>query len=577
MKTGSLMVAILLPCLTGCGQSTGSGGGAAPGAPATVSSAPAAHAMPALPGSVAEWARGAQIFDGLGTSHRAITTSSPEAQQYFDQGLRLMWGFNHDEATRSFAKAAELDPHCGSCYWGVAYTVGPNYNLPFLSAARAKVAFEARGLAERNVAGATPVEQALIAALAQRHPAARPLDPAAALPVLTAFAGAMRTVAQRFPQDLDVQTLYAESLMNINAWKLWSRDGKPAPGTEEIIATLKGVLARDPEHPGANHYYVHAVEASPHPEDGVEAARRQMALEPAAGHMVHMPAHIMVRIGRYEEAAEANRRGASADMAYAARARPPDYYPTMYTAHNYQFLAYAAAMEGRRAETIAAVDNSRKSVSDAMLAGMPGVDWCVAESYTARARFGLWPELLEMPAPDPSLVALTGGYLFGRALAQAATGQLAQSRSTVQQLRAIAAGPKAQLPAGMNTLGDVLAVAIPVVEARIAAAEHRSAEAVRLLRQAVEREDHLAYNEPKDWFFPVRHLLGAELLGAGAAADAERVYREDLAQNPGNGWSLYGLGMALDAQGKAAEARQARKAYAAAWQHADVQLTSSAF
>jgi tetratricopeptide (TPR) repeat protein len=533
--------------------------------------------MPALPGSTAEWARGAQLFKGLGNSHRAITTASSEAQQYFDQGMRLMWGFNHDEATRSFARAAELDPHCGSCYWGVALTVGPNYNLPFLSAERAKIAFEARGLAEQNAHGATAVEQALIATLAQRYPGPQPLDPAAALPVLTAFAQAMHAVAQRFPQDLDVQTLYAESLMNLHAWKLWSPDGKPAPGTEEIVATLKGVLARDPNHAGANHYYVHAVEASAHPEDGVAAAQRLKTLAPAAGHLVHMPAHIMWRIGRYEDAAEANRQGAIADLAYASQARPPDYYPVMYTAHNYQFLAYAAAMEGRRAETLTAVDDSRKSVTDAMLAAMPGAGWYVAESYAARVRFGLWAELLALPAPDPKLTALTGGYLYGRALAHAATGQLTEARATLQQLHAIAAGPLSQVGAGMNTLGDVLAIAIPVVEARIAGAEHRSGDAVRLLRQAVEREDRLAYNEPKDWFFPVRHLLGAELLRAGAAADAEQVYREDLAQNPANGWSLYGLSAALEAQGKAAEARQVHDQFTAAWKRADVQLTASAY
>jgi tetratricopeptide (TPR) repeat protein len=577
MRTGLFMFVVLVLCVTGCSQSTPTAGSGKPPAPATVAAAPAPHAMPSLPGSTAEWARGAQLFEGLGNSHRAITTSSREAQQYFDQGMRLMWGFNHDEATRSFARAAELDPHCASCYWGVALTVGPNYNLPFLSAGRARVAFEARALAEQNAHTATPVEQALIATLAQRYPTPQPLDPAAALPVLKAFAQAMHAVAQRFPQDLDVQTLYAESLMNLNAWKLWSPDGKPAPGTEEIVATLKGVLARDPNHAGANHYYVHAVEASAHPEDGVVAAQRLRVLAPAAGHLVHMPAHIMWRIGSYEDAAEANRQGAAADLAYAARAQPPDYYPVMYTAHNYQFLAYATAMEGRRAETIAAVDDSRKSVTDAMLEAMPGTDWYVAESYAGRVRFGLWAELLALPEPAPQLTALHSGYLYGRGLAQAATGQLAEARTTLQQLRAIAASPHAQVPTGMNTLGDVLAIAIPIIEARIATAEHRSADAVRLLREAVAREDGLSYNEPRDWFFPVRQLLGAELLRSGAAAAAEQVYREDLARNPANGWSLFGLSEALGAQGKTAAAGQARRDFTKAWQRADVQLTASAF
>jgi tetratricopeptide (TPR) repeat protein len=575
MRTGVLMLSVFVSLVNGCGQSASPGGRGTPVAPSAA--APAPHPMEALPGSTVAWARGAQLFEGLGSSHRTVTTASPEAQRYFDQGLRLMWGFNHDEATRSFAKAALLDSHCASCFWGVALTVGPNYNLPFLSAERAKVAYEARALAERNAAGTAPVEQALIAALAQRYPSPQPLDPGAALPVLTAFAQAMHAVAQRFPQDLDVQTLYAESLMNLNAWKLWSPDGNPSPGTEEIVATLKGVLALDPTHAGANHYYVHAVEASPHPEDGLPAAQRLKTLAPAAGHLVHMPAHIMWRIGRYEEAAEANRQGAIADLTYASQAQPPDYYPVMYTAHNYQFLAYAAAMEGRRAETITAVDNSRKSVSDAMLAEMPGCDWYVAESYSARVRFGLWSELLALPAPNPKLTALSSGFLYARGLAQAATGQLTEARSTLQKLHATAVGPLAQVAAGQNTLGDVLAIAIPIVEARIATAEHRSADAVRLLREAVEREDRLAYNEPKDWFFPVRHLLGAELLRAGAPVDAERVYLQDLEQNPSNGWSLFGLTEALTVQGKMAEAAKARGEFTAAWQRADVRPKSSAF
>ena len=545
--------------------------------PASSPAAATGHAMAHLPATTAEWSRGAALFDGLGDAHRAVTTSSAEARQYFDQGLRLMWAFNHDEATRSFAKAAELDPRCASCYWGVSLTVGPNYNLPFLSKERAKVAFEALHLAAQNAASASPVEQALIAALARRYPNDRPLDPAAAVPVLTDYARAMKAVAAQFPADLDVQTLYAESLMNVNAWKLWSADGQPAPGTDEIVATLESVLARDPRHPGANHYYIHAVEASPHPEKGVAAAERVAALAPAAGHLVHMPAHILQRIGRYEDAAAANRRAAAADEVYASRTHPPDYYPVMYTAHNYQFLAYSAAMEGRKAETIAAADKSRQSVSDDMLLDMPGTDWYVAESYAARLRFGLWDEMLALPAPDRRLAGLTGGFLYGRAVALAATGRIDEARATLVELQKVAAAAPVDAPAGQNTVSDVLAIAIPVVEARIAAAERRPAEAIAKLRQAVAAEDHLGYDEPKNWFFPTRHLLGAALMKAGEAREAERVYREDLLQSPGNGWSLYGLKDALRAQGKSAAAARVARDFEAAWKHADVELPGSAF
>jgi tetratricopeptide (TPR) repeat protein len=569
-----LPIACLL-ALAGCGQSQQrppAATSAAPGMPAT-------HAtlMPQAPATVADWARGAMLFDGLGNAHRAVTTSVPEAQRYFDQGLRLMWAFNHDEATRSFAKAAALDPDCASCYWGVSLTVGPNYNLPFLIEERAKVASEALGLARVHLSHASPVEQALIAALGKRYPSAQPLDTATLQPVLVAYAEAMKEVAQQFPQDLDVQTLYAESLMNVHAWKLWSAEGKPAAGTEQIVSTLESVLARDPQHPGANHYYVHTMEASPHPEKAVASAERLRNLMPSAGHLVHMPAHIMQRIGRYEEAAEANRRGAAADLSYVGRTQPLDYYPVMYTAHNYQFLAASAAMEGRRSEAVAAADSSRRVVSDEMLIAMPGADWYIAEMYTARIRFGLWGEILAMTAPNPKLASLTGGHFYARALALSALGRLDEARATLGKLQALIATVPADTPAAMNTVKDVLGIGTLIVQARIAAAERHPDEAVQLLQQAVQAEDKLAYNEPKDWLFPVRHVLGAQLLQVNKASEAEAVYRDDLRLNPGNGWALYGLSAALKAQGKTKEAAQCAQQFVAAWKHADVTLTASAY
>jgi tetratricopeptide (TPR) repeat protein len=533
--------------------------------------------MAHLPATAAEWAHGAMLFAGLGKVHRAITTDSPDAQRYFDQGMTLMWGFNHDEATRSFARAAQLDPHCAACYWGVSLTVGPNYNLPFLSAERAVVAYEALKKAQAEAARASAVEQALITALSYRYPGPSALDPASALPVQTGYAEAMARVASRFPDDLDVRTLYAESMMNLRAWKLWAPDGAPAPGTAQIVATLESVLASDPEHPGANHYYVHALEASAHPEKAVASAERLRDLVPGAGHLVHMPAHIFQRIGRYEDAAEANRRAVAADQRYAELATPPDYYPVMYTAHNFQFLAYSTAMEGRRAETISAVDRSRSVVSDAMLLEMPGTDWYVAECYTARVRFGLWDELLAMRAPDRRLPGLLAGYLFGRAMAQAATGRLADARETLGELTAFVATLAADVGAGQNALKDVMAIAIPTIEARIASAEGRVQDELACLRKAVTAEDQIAYDEPKNWFVPLRHVLGAALLRTGAAPEAEAVYREDLHQNPDNGWALYGLQVALERQGKRAAAAATASEYRKAWQHADVRLTTSAF
>ncbi len=530
-----------------------------------------------LPTALADWSRGAQIFDGLGTYHRRISTSSPAAQRYFDQGMRLLWGFNHDESTRSFAQALALDPSCAMCAWGVALTVGPNYNLPMLAQPRAKVAFEATGRAQHLAGSATPVEQALIAALALRYPNAQPLDPQSASPVLTSYAGAMRTVARRFPDDLDVQTLYAEAMMNVHAWKLWNADGTPAPGTTDIVATLESVLKRNPMHVGALHYYIHAIEASPHPKQGLAAAARLRNLAPAAGHLVHMPAHILQRVGRYEEAAEANRKGAAADEAYLAKTGPLDYYPTMYVSHNYQFLAYSAAAEGREAETLDAVQRSRTSVSDAMLKGMPGMDWYVAELYTAPVRFGKWDALLAEAPPAPDLPGLVGGYLYATAVALAAENRITEARARLGQLDTLIAGLPVDLPAGQNTLRDVLAVGRHLVAARIAMAEGHREEALRELEDGVRLEDALGYDEPSDWFFPVRHLLGAELMHDGKFQDAERVYREDLERHPDNGWALFGLQQALKAEGRVAEAHAAAARFQEAWRHATISIGATAF
>lgn len=533
------------------------------------------HAMPAMPATTAEWANGAQLYESLGKFHRKISTASPEAQSYFDQGMRLLWAFNHDESTRSFAKAAQIDPQCAICYWGVALTVGPNYNLPMMAAPRAKVAAEAEGLAQKNAEHASEVEQALIAALARRYPNAEPLDPTNMAPVMTAYADAMREVAKKYPDDFDVQTLFAESMMNLNAWKLWTLDGKPAPGTLEVVATLERVLKKDPTHPGANHYYVHTVEASPTPQKGVASAERLVGMMPAAGHLEHMPAHIMQRVGRYEEAAEANRKGATADETYMTQTRPLDYY-SMYAGHNYQFLAYSAAMEGRKAETVKAGQDSRRVMPVEMLPMMPGTDWFMMAEYAGLIRFGLWDEMLKAPAPDQNLHALYGGYLYAKGMAQAASGKTDEARKTLQDLDSYAAKLPPDTPAGFNTAHDVLNLASDVVKARIASSEKKTDEALTLLRQAVAKEDKLAYNEPADWVFPVRHLLGAQLLAAGQAKEAEAVYREDLKRHPNNGWSLYGLAASLRAQKKPG-AEKVDREFRKAWEKSDIQLTASAF
>ena len=529
-----------------------------------------------VPATVAEWARGARLFEGLGEFHRSVTTSSALAQQYFDQGMRFMWAFNHDEATRSFAKAAELDPGCAACYWGIALTVGPNYNLPWMAQPRAQVAAEALQRAREQAQHASATEQGLITALATRYPTSQPLDRANLEPATRVYAAAMRELAQRFPQDLDIQTLCAEAGMNVHAWELWTADGQPAEGTRAIETQLESVLRRDPNHPGANHYYIHVMEASPHPEKARAAAERLLGMMPASGHLEHMPAHIMQRVGDYEQAAEANRRGIAADRAYLAATSAPDYYP-MYLAHNYSFLAFSAAMEGRKAETLAAVQSVVSSAPLELVLAMGDSGWHLSQQYTALVRFGLWDEAIALGPPDPRAPGLMAAYLYSRGVALAARGRLEEARTVLAQLHQLATVTPPDAPAGFNKLQGVLEVAEPIVAARIAATELRNDEALELLRQAVAAQDALAYHEPADWFFPARHLLGAQLLIAGRAADAEHVYREDLARNPANGWALYGLAAALAAEGRARDAAQATRRYEAAWRHADVRLQASAF
>lgn len=555
-------------------------GDAQTGAPSTASAIGAlCITRPSSAGSpttIAEWADGAQLFDGLGTFHRPVTTTSADAQRYFDQGMRLLWAFNHDESTRSFAKASLLDPQCAMCFWGVALTVGPNYNLPMMAASRAQVARDALEHGISRASTATPVEQALIGALAARYPNAQPLDPSNEGPILSAYAVAMRGIADRFPEDNDVQTLTAEALMNVNAWKLWTLDGTPTEGTSEIIARLQGVLARDPHHPGANHYYIHTMEASPHPEEAIVSAERLAAMMPAAGHLEHMPAHIMQRVGRYADAAEANRRGAAADLAYFAKTRPLDYY-AMYTAHNYQFLAFSTAMQGRSADTLDAARKSRAIISDDLLTAMAGADWYVAETYATMVRFGMWQEMLAEAPPNPGLIGLTVGYHYGRTIAFAATGRLGEAQTELAELERRAATAAPSDGAGLSPATDVFAVAILVAKARIAGAEAKDSEAIALLTEAVAKEDALPYDEPSDWFFPTRHLLGAALLHAGKTEDAESVYREDLRRHPDNGWALYGLTQSLSAQHRDAEAQQTRQRFEIAWKDADIALAASAF
>lgn len=544
---------------------------------------PMAHAPPMAssgtetpPGSrtLQGLAEGAVLFDDLGDHHREITTRSPEAQAFFDQGLRLTYGFNHDEAARSFARAAQLDPSCAMCFWGAAYTLGPNYNMPMLPD-RAAAAWDALQRARAAAPGATAVEQALIDALSQRYAGPEHLDAEAMQPHVEAYAAAMRDVATRFPEDADVLALAAEAAMNVRPWNLWDRDGSPAPGTEAIVAMLERAIALDPDHPGAHHYYIHATEASRDPGRALPSAERLPGLMPGAGHTVHMPAHVYQRVGRYADASAANRAAIEADARYLARVTPPGYYP-LYVAHNHGFLAYSASMEGRANESLAAAREAASTMPMDVVCGMPGMDFFMTEPLLVMVRFGRWDELLEEPEPPAQHAVHRAFWRHARGMALASRDRLDEARADLAELERIRAEIPEDLLTGLNEGRLVLELAAKILEARIA--ERAGEDSIPLWEQAVALEDRLSYNEPADWFYPSRHYLGAALLDAGRARDAERVYREDLERNPENGWALFGLTRALRAQrGRARDAAEIEQRFRDAWARADIVLERSAF
>ena len=547
----------------------------APSAPRRIEPAqPTTYRPPAPRAFPDAMAEGALLFHDLGTHHRDIATASPEAQRYFDQGLRLLYAFNHDEAARSFAKAAITDRSCAMCYWGIAYALGPNYNVPMLSD-RFATAWTALGRARAAAVTAPAVERALIDALASRYAGPAPHPQAAQHPLDIAYADAMRRVSKQFPDDADVQVLTAEAIMDLNPWKLWTRNGAPAPGTQEIVGRLEAVLARHPEHPGANHYYIHAVEASPDPGRALAVAARLPSLMPGAGHIVHMPAHIYQRVGRYADASAANRAAIAADLAYLRQTRPPGYYP-MYIGHNQGFLAYSEAMLGRSADALAAARAAAKALPPEMLDMMPGMDFFTAEPLLVMVRFGMWADLLEEPRPPARYQALTGLWLHARGMALASTNQLEGALAALAELRALAAKAPATEQAANNSTRAVLEVAAKALEARIAENE-RDPAALALWAEAVAQEGALTYAEPADWFYPLRHYQGAALLAANRPGEAERVYRADLAEHPHNGWALRGLVQALRAQHRTGEAAQVQRELARAWSRADVTPARSAY
>jgi tetratricopeptide (TPR) repeat protein len=508
------------------------------------------------------------LMSGLGSLHHPVSTKDEEAQRFFDQGLRMIYGFNHAEAIRSFQRAAELDPNLAMAYWGIALALGPNINQD-VDADHEKTAYDAEQKALSFIAKAPANERAYIEALAKRYSN----DPKADLKKLAVdYKNAMGELVKNFPDDLDAATLYAESAMDLRPWQLWTADGKPADGTEEIVAVLESVLHRNPNHPGAIHYYIHAVEASPHPERALAYASRLGKLMPAAGHLVHMPGHIYERVGDYESAARSNIDAAAADEAYFKKSGRRGFYAAMYYSHNLHFLAVARSMQGRFGESIKAARRREADFAPAAKE-MPMLESYLTVPALILVHFGRWNEIDSLPQPDPSLKSTIAIWHFARGMSLATKGDVEKARveyeALVEAQKAVPAD--ALSAAGLNPATKILAIADDVLNARIATARKDNLAAIRLLRQGVEKEDSLSYEEPASWCLPVRESLGGALMQSGDFAGAEQVFRADLQRNRRNGRSLFGLVESLKRQKK--DYASAQTEFRQAWKNADVKLT----
>jgi len=513
----------------------------------------------------------------LGDFHRTISTKSEIAQRYFDQGLVLVYGFNHPEAIRSFQEAARNDANLAMAYWGEALATGPNINDAAAEPEREKAAYQASRKAVAAKSGATPAEQALIDAMAIRH--SEP-EGARRQERMDAYAEAMRKVRQQFPEDPDVGTLYASAVMDSMPWNYYAKDGTPKPIMVGAIAALEDVIAKNPRHPGAHHYYIHAVEASPTPDRAVPSAEKLAALVPGAGHIVHMPSHIFIRVGRYEDATKANRQAISADEDYITQCRAQGIYPAAYYPHNIHFLTASLAMQGKSREMIEASQKVGHHHADSML-NQPGFGFAHllhAIPELSLVRFGRWGEILKLPEPHGSAFH-TGMWHFARGMAFNGQGKQAEASAELAELKKIAAQPELeQLKVfDVNALSNLAQIAVNVLAGEIAAKSRNYPASIASLRKAVQLEDALLYSEPPDWPNPPRHNLGAVLLEAGRFKDAETVYREDLRRHRNNGWSLYGLAVSLEKQGRPQDAATTMAGFKQAWSQADIEITSSRF
>jgi len=508
-----------------------------------------------------------RLYTDLGKHHKDIGTQVPDAQKYFDQGLRLVYGFNHAEAIRSFTRATELDPNCAICWWGIAYAYGPHVNAGMDSASGVK-AYEAARKAVSLDRNAPAWQRAYIEAVAARYAAVPPAERAS---LDSAYSKAMRDVAKKYPNDLDATTLAAESMMDLRPWNYWTPEGKPYPGSDEIVRLLESVIARNPEHPGACHFYIHAVEAV-RPQLAVPCAERLARLMPGEGHMVHMPAHIYVRVGRYKDAAMSNVHAIHMDETFIEGQPQPTVYSLAYYPHNIHFLAFVSSMAGKSAQAIEAAKTLKSKVNLDVARNVGMLQEMVPYYVLTLTTFGRWDDVLNEPLPPADMRFPTAMARYARGVAYAAKGDFANARIELDSVTAI----DAATPADADPKAAI-SIAAHALMGEIATRSGKADEGVAHFRQALAIEDKGLYFEPPKWYYPIRQSLGAALLKAGRNTEAEQVYRDDLKRFPENGWSLYGLSAALKAQGKAQEAAAVEKRFARAWTDADVKLTASRF
>jgi tetratricopeptide (TPR) repeat protein len=505
------------------------------------------------------------LFNNLGSLHHPITTTSEQAQRFFDQGLRLVYAFNHEEAVRSFEAAAQLDSQAAMPYWGIALALGPNINSE-MEKKDERRAIEMVQKARRLAGHITPVEQAYIEALVTRYVGRKGVKRKG---LDEAYAKAMRSVVQRFPEDGDAATLFAEALMDLRPWDFWKPDGRPQPGTEEIVTTLEAVLMKNPDHPGACHYYLHAVEASLQPERALSCADRLPGLMPGAGHLVHMPSHIYMRVGKYHEAVEGNQQAAHVDEQYFASQHPTGEYADGYYRHNLHFLWASLAMEGRNVEAMKAARDVVATITVEEASKDRSKEFYLPTPIFSMIRFGRWEELLKEPVPPKGLRLMNGMWRLGRGLALVATGRLSGAEGEHVVLAGLTKQIRRDRTTEEKTQRALLKIAERILSGEIAARRQRYDDSIRLFEEAIKMEEALPYSEPPLWPLSVRHHLGAVLLLADRPSEAEAVYHVDLLRHPDNGWALTGLIQSLQAQQKDDQAAVAEDRFKKAWAHAD--------